>query len=229
MNRSKGLFQNGATGRAVKTVGGDVVVYGLIGLALGSAVGGFFGYQKLRRRTQFREQLTTNSALDLSALYQDEDAVEAFADLMTYRAHSPESYDTALYCGDRILRLYAKLRQNLQDPNAVVEDIPHQIGEQLVQLQRAMLAIGSVVSEKHGYMERQYEDSARQVLRRFSNVSYNASADVRDRKVRPIPTVSASPSATPRKTSTPVASPPQSPIGKSPIRSQAQETTFKKN
>lgn len=172
------------TKRAVKLVGGSALAYGLGGLVLGALVGGAFGYQRLRRRKNFEDLLTKNPCLDLSALYSDEAAVEAFAELMPYQTFDPTAWDTALFCGDKILRLERTLQENIRNDQAVVEDIPPQIGDQLVQLHRALSAIGKVVSEKYGYMEKQFDEAYRSVAKRFTDISYNASADVRDRKRR---------------------------------------------
>jgi hypothetical protein len=160
-------------------------MYGLGGLLAGALIGGAFGYQKLRRRKNFEELLTRNPCLDLSALYSDESAVDAFAELMPFQTFDATAWDTALFCGDKILRLERSLREQIHNSQAVVEGIPHQIGEQLVQLQRALVAIRNFVTEKYSYMEKQFDDAASAVLKRFSDISYNVSADVRDRKNRP--------------------------------------------
>jgi hypothetical protein len=183
---------------SVKEVGASSLKWAAIGSLVGLGIGAWLGFDRVRKRVALQEALTTNQDLDLSALMSDAGACDAFADLMKFRELDPVAYDSALYNANELILLQYALYRDLNNPAVIVEHIPQQVSAVLVQLQRALSHLHDVVMKQHGYMQNAYKNAASDVLRRFTDISYNVSADVRDRKNRPAyQSPSASPAVSP--------------------------------
>lgn len=157
-----------------------------IGALIGIGIGACVSFDRIRKQSVLRESLTTNPDLEIDHVYADAGACNAFAALVSFRHFDPVAYDTALFNGNEILRWREDVSRRIRDPTQVVEDVPPRVNAILVQLKQALLRLKHSFAENYGFMITQYDDAAAAVMKRFSDVSYNVAAEVRNRKRRPV-------------------------------------------
>lgn len=166
---------------ALVTVLGGVAIGASIGLVLGGAS----AYTKINERATLT-QLTSNPSLVIEELMQDEGFTTHFSRIVSFRTFNPVAFDSALFHANTLLKLRDRLNKDYADQNAMVENLPIEAEERYIQLSRSLSAIETIVTRENGYMTRDFNDGAADVMARARGVITNMNADVRDRKSRPM-------------------------------------------